>query len=590
MRGRHDQRDHNRWPAGYQAQTYRPTGRRGSAMAARATGGLAGVTQENVLANIMFSPDMIAQRYGVSSQFSSKSQTILSPLDENSHTSDTGRYIGALFRFDAPEFLTLNSVMKSVFEEYRKNGGPTPRKSGGLTIRGLLPSARISSGIELARSQIVAPSGVGRDAEAPKYKKISDYSPDKSTSYEIESLFSKNPDAEIMFDEFDKQFGISTWKLSDDADGSEYTQIAEQAFQNLENTKRQLIALIAETEAATAEYSATYAIHSAIESSMSGLMMQLPRYEQMLNNPNTSDIVKQSAQMVIDNLQQSIDTLSMYEEALAMTLQSLEPFAIEYAKKINNLVAYAELQRLDFGQQNVSQSTIDFLRQHVGASVNPDIKSGSNWMPNVEYTESASSLEKLDERISKNITVLSDVNELLNLLVDGRLRETYNDTHGPNKIVYDSYNKETGSYEWNFDRIRVAEDFASVTTIMHEYMHYINNTVEGKNGVIREQLNALILGFFKKRYDKSKEAYRDGFQWVPDDFPDWYAGILGEVPDPYPLSPFSGNYSMGRMQLFPQEILSMGMTFMLHNPVKFAKEQPDYFRFMSVILSGAWIK
>ena len=51
LRGRHDQRDHNRWPAGYQAQTYTPSGRRGSAIAARATGGLAGVTQENILAN-----------------------------------------------------------------------------------------------------------------------------------------------------------------------------------------------------------------------------------------------------------------------------------------------------------------------------------------------------------------------------------------------------------------------------------------------------------------------------------------------------------------------------------------------------------
>lgn len=77
LRGRHDQRDHNRWPAGYQAQTPSsssssgsaptpipsspfpnspsPT-RRGDLMAARAaipvpTGGLAAMTQEAVLAN-----------------------------------------------------------------------------------------------------------------------------------------------------------------------------------------------------------------------------------------------------------------------------------------------------------------------------------------------------------------------------------------------------------------------------------------------------------------------------------------------------------------------------------------------------------
>ena len=74
LRGRHDQRDHNRWPAGYQAQTPPSSGsapapspsspfpnspsptRRGDLMAARAvipasTGGLAAMTQEAVLAN-----------------------------------------------------------------------------------------------------------------------------------------------------------------------------------------------------------------------------------------------------------------------------------------------------------------------------------------------------------------------------------------------------------------------------------------------------------------------------------------------------------------------------------------------------------
>lgn len=51
LRGRHDQRDHNRWPAGYQAQVYTPTGRRAGAMGARVSGGLAGMTRTGVLAN-----------------------------------------------------------------------------------------------------------------------------------------------------------------------------------------------------------------------------------------------------------------------------------------------------------------------------------------------------------------------------------------------------------------------------------------------------------------------------------------------------------------------------------------------------------
>jgi len=53
LRGRHDQRDHNRWPAGYQAQGYIPTGggKRAGVMANRATGGLAGITQSQTLLN-----------------------------------------------------------------------------------------------------------------------------------------------------------------------------------------------------------------------------------------------------------------------------------------------------------------------------------------------------------------------------------------------------------------------------------------------------------------------------------------------------------------------------------------------------------
>lgn len=51
LRGRHDQRDHNRWPAGYQAQVYVPTGRRGSALSARTSGGLRSMTRSGILAS-----------------------------------------------------------------------------------------------------------------------------------------------------------------------------------------------------------------------------------------------------------------------------------------------------------------------------------------------------------------------------------------------------------------------------------------------------------------------------------------------------------------------------------------------------------
>jgi len=53
LRGRHDQRDHNRWPAGYQAQGYIPVGggRRAGLLANRVSGGLSSMTRRNVLAS-----------------------------------------------------------------------------------------------------------------------------------------------------------------------------------------------------------------------------------------------------------------------------------------------------------------------------------------------------------------------------------------------------------------------------------------------------------------------------------------------------------------------------------------------------------
>ena len=60
LRGRHDQRDHNRWPAGYVAQSYVPTGRRGDLMTSRASGqigrGIQGTAQVAMLANQMSIP------------------------------------------------------------------------------------------------------------------------------------------------------------------------------------------------------------------------------------------------------------------------------------------------------------------------------------------------------------------------------------------------------------------------------------------------------------------------------------------------------------------------------------------------------
>jgi hypothetical protein len=557
--------------------------RREEFAANRATGDIAGITQENAASKWISS----------SNTFSSnvfRGLTILSPLEDNAHSSAIDKYIGALMGYSAPDFPSLELALKSVTDAIVQNGGPTPRKSGGLSLRGFLPSSRISVTIESARQQIIEPSRVGRNEQAPNYTQLSEHSPSSDTDRKIKTLFNEHPDALKMYDEFDKEFGISTWRLDDNADDSEYTKAAIDAFKNLESAKTQLMTLVAETEAVATEYEAVYAIHNSLEISLGNMMTQLARYEAILNNPGAADALKQAAKMVADDMRQSIDALSMYEEVIASTLQSLEPVVLDYGKKINDQIAYAASQQLNYGQQIVSQSTLDFLQQHGGVSVNPNMQTGSYWNPSVEYTQIPRGIEAVAERQEKHNDIMQNVNDVLNLLVDARFRSTSNSANGPEKIEYDSYNKEQGSYVVNYDMMRAPEDFASTATILHEYMHFMNNTETG-DSLLTQKLNGLILGFFKKRYDKSPTSYQSGgTKWTPDDFSDWYAGLLSEVLDPYPFEYTQSPKGMMDREFFPVELLSMGITFMLHNPVKFAKEQPDYFRFISVILSGAWIK
>ena len=516
--------------------------------------------------------------------------TILSPLEDNAHSSAIDNYIGALMGYSTPDFSSLDLAIKSVTNAIVQNGGPMPRNPGGLKLRGFVPGSRISASIESARQRIIDPSIIGRNEQAPNYTTLNQHTPNSNIDRNIATLFNEHPDALKMYDEFDKEFGISTWKLNDNADDSEYTKAAIDAFKNLESAKKQLMTLVTETEAVATEYEAVYAIHNSLEISLGNMMTQLERYQAILNNPNVADTLKQSAKMVVDDMQQSIDALSMYEEALASTLQSLEPVVLDYGKKINDQIAYAASQQLNYGQQVVSQSTLDFLQRHGGFSVNPNMQTGSYWNPSVEYTQISANPETSTERQAKHNDIMQNVNDVLNLLVDARLRSTSNSANGPEKLQYDSYNKEQGSYVVNYDIMRAPEDFASTATIIHEYMHFMNNTETG-DSLLTQKLNGLILGFFKKRYDKSPISYQaDGTKWTPDDFSDWYAGLLSEVADPYPFEYTQRPKGLMDKEFFPVELLSMGITFMLHNPVKFAKEQPDYFRFISVILSGAWIK
>lgn len=561
LRGRHDQRDHNRWPAGYQAQTYTPTGRRGSAMAARVTGGLAGVTQSNVLANA----DLSVIQAGINTGYT---------IDE------ARKFIDALNNVTLEGFPLTQSTLDVAREEAKTSTGQITLPPRGKVIKTL---TQVSGLLQKMKDSVKNPSTINKESKEPSVAGVVE--DDAMMSSLITNFFNSNPEASKMFAELDKDFGITTWSLPEETELKSIAENAEKAISEMDELKKQILEEIVEVESLSIEIPVFQAIYTSIQEAYN----KLDRKIELLSMSPTGFLSEEEKEEQDKFIQDSIkikEELSFYLTSTVSIMQYMRDKINDSLQRYNALLFKYTSIESSSGQKTVLPEIVEFLKTHFGKAVNPNMEESLPWSPNI------SSQSEVDE------TVIDSVNEVLQSIIDGRLvngigeGDSVNPQNGPRLEVLPDTSAQQGLYYVFDNKIEVSESSYTAPVLLHEYIHSVSDQGLGVPGAweaasrgrsytpleIRRQLNSLVLGFLQHRYSQNPGVKRkDTVQYIPDDFPDWYAGFID-----FQNVKLTGNVA--------PEVLTVGINFLLQNPVKFAKEQPDYFRFISVLLSGAWIK
>jgi hypothetical protein len=127
-----------------------------------------------------------------------------------------------------------------------------------------------------------------------------------------------------------------------------------------------------------------------------------------------------------------------------------------------------------------------------------------------------------------------------------------------------------------------SEDFA---TVVHEIGHVLEADPE---------VNRMAQGFLTKRAGRKRPKhfktewpdldYRDYEHGIEDDFRKAFKGIHG------PLQARRSAHYVGKYYARSTEITSMGVELMARDPVAFAQNDPEYFRFIAGILDGSLLQ
>jgi citrate lyase gamma subunit len=371
-------------------------------------------------------------------------------------------------------------------------------------------------------------------------------------------------DAKASFQELDKNFGITTWQFNDVED----KDLTNEIMQN----RRDVIRIKGRMSGHVLDYASKVDEFMTLQS----LMENLTKSSQFVEQARRAGVIAKREADTYALVISEIMNLGVQE------LPKMEKQIADVEKKVNK--EFSDLMNPIHGSATISPAMMRFLNKHFGKSINK----GMQTKPFVPKDILVSNTPQLyqDERADVQ-QLLKDSNEFINAFIDKRLL--------PSGITIAFDNREKDYFESpeysrsgaTDGRITVNRFGFNVNILLHEYMHAITDESKPrehgtgflgmtKDPDITRKFNELVYGFFKHRFDKNNDMALadDGFMWAPDDFPDYYAGTIQIM---------NGDFS-------PVELVSMGVSMMLADPIKFAKTQPDYFRFLSVLLSGAWIK
>jgi hypothetical protein len=223
----------------------------------------------------------------------------------------------------------------------------------------------------------------------------------------------------------------------------------------------------------------------------------------------------------------------------------------------NIMAKLPQLVALSSGVPQITPQLQAFFNTQMGRAINPDMQTAA-YAPAVKISDS---FRQLAEDAGVDIQAqLNNVFSFMSQYVDARL-------HPSAQILLDDKpedNEPETQYDPFTDRVVIpmVESMAP-GALLHELGHAISDMYPEVNDIMNQ--------FYQSRLQADSRILSSRTsRWAPDNFPDWYCGLTGN----------------GKEQI---EILSMGISMLFTDPVRFAREQPDYYRMVTTVLSGKWM-
>ena len=360
-----------------------------------------------------------------------------------------------------------------------------------------------------------------------------------------------------FYDKLDQEFEFSKWKLTE----NETTQNAQDAAQRTVKRNQELlierIALASEYEKKYAEYKSIGDVVKKLDDASTFVYDKIEDYIDKIEK--TGKKPDDTETNVIKQMRELASSLYASSKLAKNAYFNIKPVL----QKLSDDIAKSdeELRLTSSGLRLSNQELDAFFDAHLGKSVNPDMQEGI-YFPSVDYDEKFE--EEMEAKGVDLRAVSAYVQSFMSKYVDARLHPTAEIKFG----TYDSY--LSGPHYTSYDdtvQMRGESGYMTASVLLHELAHAMEKA--------HPELQQITDAFFMSRVAKDPilTSTSDGTEYVKDDFPDWYCGLWGKGGDSQSV-----------------EVLSMGMSMLFTDPVRFAKEYPEYFRLVTSALSGSWIK
>ena len=359
-----------------------------------------------------------------------------------------------------------------------------------------------------------------------------------------------------LYDKLDQEFGFSKWKLTE----NETTQNAQDTAQKKVKRNQELllerITLAREYEKKYTEYRSIADVVKKLDDARFYLYERSAEYaEERRINKIPNDIKNNVANKLRDIQRSLYYSSKLAKDAYFNIRPVLQQLSDDIAKSDEEL-------KLTSNGLRLSNKELDaFFDAHLGKSINPDMQQG-RYYPSIEVDPQFE--EEMQDQGVNLTNIYAYAQWFISEYVDARLHPTAEIKFGSSDSPVDGPNYADFA---NVVYMVGSSGYMTASVLLHELAHAMEKA--------QPELQKITDAFFMSRVAKDPilSSISDGTEYVKDDFPDWYCGLYRKN---------SSSQSV--------EILSMGMSMLFTDPVRFAKKHPEYFRFVTSALSGSWIK